>query len=63
MKPIHTSYVEAETLVFPGAITLKILLSGQETNGPRPSSRTSLSLALDLAAISTSRANIIIKHC
>ena len=33
MKPTHSSYAEAETLVFPGAITLKILLSGQKTNG------------------------------
>jgi len=33
MKPIHTSYANAETLVFPGAITLKILLSGTQTEG------------------------------
>ena len=33
MKPIHTSYSEAETLVFPGVITLKVLLSGQDTRG------------------------------
>ena len=33
MKPIHTSYAEAETLVFPGAITLKVLLSGRDTDG------------------------------
>jgi len=33
MDPIHSSYGEAETLVFPGAITLKILLSGAQTNG------------------------------
>lgn len=33
MDPVQTSYSEAETLAFPGAITLKILLSGSETNG------------------------------
>ena len=33
MKPNHTRYAEAETLVFPGAIILKILLSGQHTGG------------------------------
>ena len=33
MEPMHTSYVDAETLVFPGAITLKILLSGTQTDG------------------------------
>lgn len=33
MIPIHTSYDDAETLVFPGAITLKILLSGTQTDG------------------------------
>jgi len=33
MKPIHTSYAEAETLLFPGAITLKVLLSGRDTDG------------------------------
>ena len=33
MTPIHTKYATAETLVFPGAITLKILLSGDDTNG------------------------------
>ncbi|MEM7185630.1 MAG: cupin domain-containing protein [Bacteroidota bacterium] len=33
MIPIHTQYDEAETLVFPNAITLKILLSGKHTQG------------------------------
>ena len=33
MVPLHTRYGDAETLVFPGAITLKILLSGNATNG------------------------------
>lgn len=33
MKPIHTEYVDAETLEFPGAITLKVLLSGKDTAG------------------------------
>ena len=33
MDPVHTSYGGAETLVFPGAITLKVLLSGSQTNG------------------------------
>ena len=33
MKPTHTKYTAAETLVFPGAITLKILLSGKDTKG------------------------------
>ena len=33
MKPIRTSYADAETLVFPGAITLRILLSGTQTDG------------------------------
>ena len=33
MDPVHTSYDEAETLVFPGAIALKILLSGTQTDG------------------------------
>ena len=32
MDPVHTSYDEAETFVFPGAITLRILLSGTQTN-------------------------------
>lgn len=33
MKHAHTNYASAETLVFPGAITLKILLQGSQTNG------------------------------
>ena len=33
MTPIHTPYANAETLIFPGAITLKILLSGSQTDG------------------------------
>lgn len=33
MDPVHTPYAEAETLVFPGAITLKVLLSGAQTDG------------------------------
>jgi len=33
MQPAHTRYSTAETLVFPGAITLKVLLSGSETDG------------------------------
>ncbi|MGI9547362.1 MAG: cupin domain-containing protein [Flavobacteriaceae bacterium] len=33
MKPIHTAYTDVETLVFPGAITLKIILKGSQTNG------------------------------
>ena len=33
MNPVHTKYDSLETLVFPGAITLKILLSGKQTNG------------------------------
>ena len=33
MLPIHSQYNTAETIVFPGAITLKILLSGKHTNG------------------------------
>ena len=33
MKPIHTSYQNAETMVFPEAITLKVLLSGSQTDG------------------------------
>ena len=32
-KPVHTKYTSAETLDFPGAITLKILLSGKDTDG------------------------------
>ena len=33
LNPIHTQYSNAETLDFPGAITLKILLSGKKTGG------------------------------
>ena len=33
MNPVHTRYTEAESLVFPGAITLKVLLSGTQTEG------------------------------
>lgn len=33
MKPVHSEYNTAETLIFPDAITLKILLSGKQTNG------------------------------
>ena len=33
MKPVHNVYNAAETLIFPNAITLKILLSGIQTNG------------------------------
>tara|TARA_Y100001972_G_C7665917_1_gene336650 strand:- start:5208 stop:5663 length:456 start_codon:yes stop_codon:yes gene_type:complete len=33
MLPIHSQYNTAETIVFPDAITLKILLSGKHTNG------------------------------
>lgn len=33
MPITHTPYASAETLDFPGAITLKILLSGQDTGG------------------------------
>lgn len=32
-EPTHTRYAAAETFVFPGAITLKILLSGKDTGG------------------------------
>ncbi len=42
MKPIHTRYSEAETLVFPDAITLKVLLSGKDTDGAHAVSKTSL---------------------
>ena len=31
--PAHTKHASAETLVFPDAITLKILLKGSQTNG------------------------------
>lgn len=33
MKPVHTKYTTAETLIFPEAITLKILLQGSQTDG------------------------------
>ncbi len=33
MTPVHTKYSASETLVFPDAITVKILLSGKQTNG------------------------------
>jgi quercetin dioxygenase-like cupin family protein len=33
MKPVHTKYDAAEVLEFPGAITLRILLSGAQTDG------------------------------
>ena len=33
MKPVHTAYETAETFVFPDAITLKVLLSGKDTDG------------------------------
>jgi mannose-6-phosphate isomerase-like protein (cupin superfamily) len=33
LNPIHTEYNKAETFVFPGAITLRILLSGSDTEG------------------------------
>ena len=33
MKPVHTEYASAETMIFPDAITLKILLKGSQTNG------------------------------
>lgn len=33
MKPVHTDYRSAETLDFPGAITLRILLSSHDTAG------------------------------
>lgn len=33
MKPSHTVYAEAEELIFPNAITLKVLLSGMHTDG------------------------------
>ena len=33
MKPVHTDYSNAETFIFEGAITLKILLSGDATEG------------------------------
>lgn len=33
IDPLHTKYDAAETIDFPGAITLKILLSGRRTGG------------------------------
>lgn len=33
MLPVHTKYADAEILDFPGAITLKVLLSGSQTDG------------------------------
>ena len=33
MEPIHTKYAETEPLVFPGAITLRVLISGSQTDG------------------------------
>ena len=33
MIPAHTEYASAETLIFPGAITLKVLLKASQTNG------------------------------
>ena len=33
MLPVHSVYNTVETLIFPNAITLKILLSGKQTNG------------------------------
>ena len=33
MKPIKTKYNEADLLEFPGAIELRVLLSGSDTNG------------------------------
>lgn len=33
MNPVHSKYDSVETLVFPEAITLKIILSGKQTNG------------------------------
>lgn len=33
MKPVHSDYSNAETLVFPSAITFKVLLSGKDTGG------------------------------
>ena len=33
MKPAHVKYSDAEKMVFPNAITLKILISGLQTNG------------------------------
>ena len=33
MQPVHTRYDDVEPLDFPGAITLRVLLSGAQTNG------------------------------
>ena len=33
MKPVHLKYSDLEILVFPEAITLKIILSGSQTDG------------------------------
>lgn len=33
MQPVHSAYLQAETFVFPDAITLKLLLSGKDTAG------------------------------
>jgi len=33
INPVFTEYTDAETFIFPDAITLKILLSGTQTNG------------------------------
>lgn len=33
MKPVYTPYDSAETMIFPGAITLKVLLQASQTNG------------------------------
>lgn len=33
MKPTHTKYSEAETMEFPGVLTLRVLLVGSQTNG------------------------------
>ncbi|WP_371171711.1 cupin domain-containing protein [Aliiroseovarius sp. 2305UL8-7] len=33
MRPVQTKYADVEALDFPGAITLRVLLSGSQTNG------------------------------
>ena len=33
MEPVHTRHGDTEALVFPGAITLRVLLSGSQTGG------------------------------
>jgi len=33
MDPVHTSYADTETMAFPDAITLRVLLSGSQTDG------------------------------